>query len=97
MFKEQINFENKEKVKDYTSKIELFFMRHDEKEDDETKSDEEIRLTKTGRIHAKGKAERDDMSQSMAFGTPEKGRKKQLVWLCQASWKKLQGLKHWKN
>lgn len=72
MFKEQINFENKEKVKDYTSKIELFFMRHDEKEDDETKSDEEIRLTKTGRIHAKGKAERDDMSQSMAFGTPEK-------------------------
>ena len=37
MFKEKLDFENKEKVKDYTSKIELVFMRHEEKENDKTK------------------------------------------------------------
>ena len=55
MFKEQIIFENKkneERVKDYTSKIELVFIRHDEKENDKTKSDEEVRLTPAGKMRA---------------------------------------------
>ncbi len=72
MFKEKLDFENKEKVKDYTSKIELVFMRHEEKENDKTKSDEEVRLIPAGKIHAKEKAEMDDISQSMAFGSPRK-------------------------
>lgn len=78
MFKEQPNFENKpifeskEQIKDYTSKIELIFMRHDEKENDKTKSDEEVRLTAVGKMHAKNKAEQDDIGQSMAFGSSRK-------------------------
>ena len=75
MFKEQLIFENKkneERVKDYTSKIELVFMRHDEKEKDKTKSDEEVRLTPAGKMHAKEKAEQDDISQSAAFGLRRK-------------------------
>ena len=72
MFKEQIIFENKkneERIKDYTSKIELVFMRHDEKENDKTKSDEEVRLTPAGKMRAKEKAEEDNIDQSMAFGS----------------------------
>lgn len=72
MFEKQKNFENKETIKDYTSKIELFFMRHDEKEKDKTKSDEEIELTLKGKIHAKEKAWQNDISQSMAFGSARK-------------------------
>ena len=72
MFEKQPNFENKEQIKDYTSKIELIFMRHDEKENDKTKSDEEVRLTPQGKIHAKDKAEQDDIGQSMAFGSSRK-------------------------
>jgi len=47
-------------------------MRHDEKEKDKTKSDEEVRLTPAGKMRAKEKAEQDDISQSMAFGSPRK-------------------------
>ena len=75
MFKEQIIFENKkneERIKDYTSKIELVFMRHDEKENDKTKSGEEVRLTLAGKMHAKEKAEQDDIRQLVAFGSPRK-------------------------
>ena len=75
MFKEQIIFENKkneERVKDYTSKIELVFIRHDEKENDKTKSNEEVRLTPAGKMRAKEKAEEDNIDQSMAFGSPIK-------------------------
>jgi len=75
MFKEQPIFENKEnkeQIKDYTSKIELVFMRHDEKENDKTKSGEEVRLTLAGKMHAKEKAEQDDIRQLVAFGSPRK-------------------------
>ena len=72
MFEKQKNFENNEQIKDYTSKIELIFMRHDEKENNTTKSDEEVRLTPAGRMHAKEKSEQDDIGQSMAFGSPRK-------------------------
>lgn len=72
MFEKQKNFENIEQVKDYTSKIELVFIRHDEKENDKAKSDEEVRLTPAGRMHAKEKAAQNDTSQSIAFGSPRK-------------------------
>lgn len=72
MFETQKKFENIKKIKDYTSKIKLIFMRHDEKENDKTKNDEEVRLTPAGKIHAKEKAEQDDISQSMTFGSPRK-------------------------
>lgn len=72
MFETQKNFENKEQIKDYTSKIELIFMRHDEKENDKTKSDEEVNLTSEGKMHAKDKAWQDNISQSMAFGSSRK-------------------------
>lgn len=72
MFETQKNFENKEQIKDYTSKIELIFMRHDEKEKDKTKSDEEVGLTTQGKMHAKEKARMNDISQSIAFGSPRK-------------------------
>ena len=71
MFEKQ-NFENIEQIKDYTSKIELIFMRHEEKENDKTKRDEEVRLTPTGKMRAKEKAVYDDINQSMAFGSPRK-------------------------
>jgi len=47
-------------------------MRHDEKEKDKTKSDEEVRLTPAGKMRAKEKAEEDNIDQSMAFGSPRK-------------------------
>ena len=72
MFKEKPDFESTESLKDYTSKIELIFMRHEEKENDKMKSDEEVRLTPAGRMHAKEKAVQDDIGQSMAFGSPRK-------------------------
>ena len=76
MFKERPNFESPESLKDYTSKIEMVFMRHEEKEEekenDKTKSDEEVRLTPMGKIRAREKAEMDDIGQSMAFGSPRK-------------------------
>ena len=72
MFEKQKNFEKIEQIKDYTSKIELIFMRHDEKPKANTESDEEVRLTPAGRMHAKEKSEQDDIGQSMAFGSPRK-------------------------
>ena len=52
------------------------FMRHEEKEEekenDKTKSDEEVRLTPMGKIRAREKAEMDDIGQSMTFGSPRK-------------------------
>jgi len=61
------NFENQEK---YTSKIELSFFRHGEKEDDDSKSDFDIELTKTGKEQAVEKSETKDIKQSLAFGSP---------------------------
>lgn len=55
-----------------TSKIDLRFFRHAEKESDKSKSDEEIELTETGRKQAVEKSEDKDISQSVAFGSPRK-------------------------
>jgi|AntRauTorckE6833_2_1112554.scaffolds.fasta_scaffold03066_3 broad specificity phosphatase PhoE len=66
----QPTIENFEQPK---AKIELHFFRHDEKESDKTKSDFEIRLTESGRKHAKSLSDSEtNISQSVAFGSPRK-------------------------
>jgi len=63
--------ENERRIK---TKIILEFMRHGEKENDKTKSDEEVRLTEKGRIMAKEKGEELDSQKevSLAWGSPKK-------------------------
>ncbi len=65
----QGNKENKERV---TSKIELRFFRHAEKENDKSKSDQEIELTETGRKQAVEKSRDVYISQAVAFGSSRK-------------------------
>jgi len=69
MEREPFNFENKETV---TSRIDLRFFRHAEKESNKDTSNEEVELTETGRKHAVEKSEDKDISQAMAFGSPKK-------------------------
>lgn len=69
---EKLNFENREAMEVITSKIDLRFFRHAEKESDKSKSDEEIELTETGRKQAVEKSIDNDISQSVAFGSPRK-------------------------
>lgn len=64
--------ENKESKETITSKIVLQFFRHAEKELVEGKTDEEIELTDTGRKQAIEKSEDNNISQSVAFGSPRK-------------------------
>lgn len=54
---EQFGNEIQEIQEQYTSKIELSFFRHGEKEKDDTKPDHEIPLTETGRMQATEKGE----------------------------------------
>ena len=61
-----------ESIEEVSSQIDLRFFRHDEKENDKSKSDEEIRLTPAGREHAKAQAEEVNLAQSVAFGSPRK-------------------------
>ena len=63
--------ESGEKIK---TKIILEFMRHGEKENDKTKSDEEVRLTEKGRMMAGEKGEELDPQKevSLAWGSPKK-------------------------
>src|SRR3990167_9782283 len=68
----QFNPENREAKEIITSKIELRFFRHAEKESDKNKSDEEIELTVTGRRQAVEKSKGTDISQVVAFGSPRK-------------------------
>ena len=68
----QFNPENREAKEIITSKIELRFFRHAEKESDKNKSDEEIELTETGRRQAVEKSKGTDISQAVAFGSPRK-------------------------
>src|SRR3989338_3137579 len=68
----QFNPENREAKEIITSKIDLRFFRHAEKESDKSKSDEEIELTETGRKQAIEKSGDSDISQSVAFGSPRK-------------------------
>jgi len=65
--------------KEYSSKIELHFFRHGEKEKGEGISDEEIRLTPAGRIKAMAKIRPLTISQAVAFGSPRK-RQPVLRW-----------------
>jgi len=63
--------ENEQRIK---TKIILEFMRHGEKENDKTKSDEEVRLTENGRMMAGEKGEKLDPQKevSLAWGSPKK-------------------------
>ncbi len=61
----QFNSENREVKERITSKIDLRFFRHTEKESDKSKSDEEIELTETGRRQAVEKSEDKDISQAV--------------------------------
>lgn len=54
------------------SKIDLYFMRHGDKEKDPTKSDYDIRLTEKGRSQAQDKSHAENLDQSVAFGSPRK-------------------------
>lgn len=62
-----------EKLENFSSKIVLQFMRHDEKEKSQPGvPDEEVRLTQKGKLHAMEKAKLSDISQAVAFGSPRK-------------------------
>jgi len=61
-----------EATEEISSRIDLRFFRHDEKESDKTKHDNDIELTPKGRMHAKEQAGVGDISHSVAFGSPRK-------------------------
>ncbi|MFA7662662.1 MAG: histidine phosphatase family protein [Patescibacteria group bacterium] len=61
-----------ETKEDYSSKIELSFFRHAEKENDKSKDDIEIRLTEAGKKQASEKSDTENIEQSVAFGSPRK-------------------------
>lgn len=61
---------NKESAPDFSSKIDLKFFRHDRKESDKSKTDEEIQLTPAGRENAKAQAKETNLAQAVAFGSP---------------------------
>ncbi len=67
---EKFRPEIKEEGERVTSRIELRFFRHAEKENDQSKPDEMIELTEKGRGQAKAKSKDDDIAQSVAFGSP---------------------------
>lgn len=69
---EKIGPENRENREVVTSKIDLRFFRHGEKESDKTKPDEEMRLTETGKRQAVEKSVDKDITQAVAFGSPRK-------------------------
>ena len=69
---ERLNFEDKEKRENITSKINLRFFRHADKESSKEKPDEAIELNETGKRQAVGTSRDSDISQSVAFGSPRK-------------------------
>lgn len=69
---ERFNFESRESNENITSSVELRFFRHGDKESNKEKTDEEVELTEKGRAQAVGKSKDDDISQSIAFGSPKK-------------------------
>lgn len=61
---------DKEREPRYSSKIELYFFRHAEAEDNYSKGDAPRSLTEKGRSDAKSKARPENIKQSVAFGSP---------------------------
>lgn len=75
MEKRRFSVENRENKENITSEIDLRIFRHGEKEPSVAgKPDEEIQLTEKGREQAvkKSEFENNDLSQSLAFGSPRK-------------------------
>ncbi|MBI3685440.1 N-formylglutamate amidohydrolase [Candidatus Azambacteria bacterium] len=64
------DIQKSESHEEYTSKIELSFFRHGEKENNKSKSDLDIELTPVGKKQAKEKSDTKNMKQSVAFGSP---------------------------
>jgi hypothetical protein len=63
--------ESNEAVKEYSSKIDLHFFRHGKKQSgDSGVDDRDILLTPEGRQQARSRASLEDISQSVAFGSP---------------------------
>jgi bisphosphoglycerate-dependent phosphoglycerate mutase len=63
---------NPEMHEQVSSKIDLFFMRHGDKEKDPAKTDYDILLTEKGRGQAQEKSELENIDQAVAFGSPRK-------------------------
>lgn len=59
-----------EKEPDYDSKIELHFLRHAETEPNYSGGDVSRLLTERGRLDARSKAEKENIEQSVSFGSP---------------------------
>jgi hypothetical protein len=73
MESERQHFEDKEAGEVVTSRIELNFFRHGAKEKSiDGQPDEEVNLTPAGREQAVAEAEDEDISQSVASGSPRK-------------------------
>lgn len=53
----------------FSSKIELSFFRHDNKESDGSKDDINIRLNEKGKVHAMEQGELENIDQAVAFGS----------------------------
>jgi hypothetical protein len=60
-----------ESNEDFSTKIALYFFRHDKKESSEGKVDEQVRLTEEGRKHAVSAAKDGSVGQSVAFNSPK--------------------------
>lgn len=56
----------------YSSRIDMRFFRHDDKENDKTKTDEEVSLTEAGKQHAKEQSFLQKITQAVAFGSPRR-------------------------
>ena len=54
----------------FSTKIELYFFRHDDKGSADGKTDQEVRISEKGRKHAASFAEDNSIDQSVAFGSP---------------------------
>lgn len=63
---------NPEQHESIQSKIDLYFMRHGDKEKDPSKSDYDILLTEKGRGQAQAKSHAESLDQSLAYGSPRK-------------------------
>lgn len=65
--KQENNVEDKE---DFSTKIELYFFRHDDKGNADGRTDQEVQISEKGRKHAASFSTDDQIEQSVVFGSP---------------------------
>lgn len=85
------NIQNPEKQEKYTSKIELSFFRHGEKENDKLKPDDDIELTEFGKKQAILKSETKEIKQSVAFGSPKARTQETAVFVMSGNQEEITG------